>query len=238
MSRPTLGGPARQGRQPQHHRGAEGHHDTGQRVGTPPQQHRRESDRHDRRERPPGDVVPEDSLEQRRHHQHPDQHPVARHPFGSVGCAGLGPQRAQGVGDHPPSLGTAEASGTDRKNETPLLPTAEAGPASTPMRPGRRSASVEPPGGEAGPSSKEKIHVTVAVPLGTLVGHPPLDRHRSLGAPLGPGRRRLGRFREAVGRLDGGARDRLPGRRRPAGGRRQRRRRAHGVRRGDAEPGR
>ena len=36
----------------------------------------------------------------------------------------------------------------------------------------------------------------------------------------------------------GGARDRLPGRRRPAGGRRQRRRRAHGVRRGDAEPGR
>src|SRR6478735_12632141 len=151
-----MGGPARQGRQPQRHRGAEAHHDTGQRPGTPPEQHGRESDRHDRRERPPGDVVPEDSLEQRRHHQHPQQHPVARHPFGRVGCAGLGPQRAQGVGDHAPSLGTAEASGTDRENETPLLPTAETGPASTPMRPGRRSASVEPPGGEAGPSSKEK----------------------------------------------------------------------------------
>ena len=187
--------PARQGRQPQHHRGAERHHDAGQRPGTPPQQHRREPDRHDRRERPPGDVVAEDSLEQRRHHQHPDQHPVAPHPAGRVGGAGLGPQRAQGGGDHPPSLGSVEASGTGRKDETPLLPTAEAGPASTPMCPGRRSASVEPPGAEAGLSSKEKIHVTVALSLGTLVGYPSLDRHRGLGAPLGPGRRRRGRLR-------------------------------------------
>src|SRR4029077_17879665 len=113
----------------------------GQRVGTPPQQDRRESDSHDRRERPPGDVVPEDSLEQRRHHQHPDQHPVAPPTCGRVGYAGLGPQRAQG-GDHPPSLGTAPASGTDRKNETPLLTMTDESPAPTPMRPRRAIARV------------------------------------------------------------------------------------------------
>ncbi len=54
----------------------------------------------------------------------------------------LGPQRAQALGDHPLSLGTAEPSGTGRKNETPLVPIAEAGPASTPMCARRDAARV------------------------------------------------------------------------------------------------
>ena len=135
-------GPACQGRQSQRHRDSEAHHDARQRLGTPPEQHRREPDRHDRHERPPGHVVTEDSLEQRRHHQRADQCPVARQTFRNVRGAGLGPQRAQGVGDHPPSVGTAETTGIDRKNETPLLPTAEEGPASTPMCARRGAARV------------------------------------------------------------------------------------------------
>ena len=52
---------------------------------------------------------------------------------GTAGCSALDPQRAQGVGDHTPSLGIAKALGTDRKNETRSSSPAEEGPASTPM---------------------------------------------------------------------------------------------------------
>ena len=81
-----LAGPPRRGVTPD--AAGEARHGADQRVGTPPQQHRRKSDRHDCHDRPPGDFLSEGSFEQRRHHRHADQYPVASHPFGRVRGAG------------------------------------------------------------------------------------------------------------------------------------------------------